>query len=69
MDIEQTDNALAKFTFPNKPEISKQFVDKMKTVKLGSNHFPLTFDFNKSNVFSYYLKFDPEIPEDSRQLR
>jgi len=37
--------------------------------KIQTNHFPISFDFEKSHVYSYTIKILPEIPDDSRQLR
>jgi len=63
MDIEQPPN----FSFPNKPKIATTFRNQLQ--KVQTNHFPISFDFKNSHVYSYHLKILPEIPEDSRQLR
>jgi len=67
MDIESKTAQIMKF--PSRPNIAKEFSEKMKLVSIQSNHFPLKYDFKNSHVYSYHLKFNPEIPEDSRQLR
>lgn len=55
---------VSKFNFPSKPKLAENL--KMTKIKIYTNHFPLTFDFKRSQVFQYHLKILPEIPEDSR---
>ena len=72
MELENKTNkqqiaTLESLDFPSKPKVAD--FCKTQSIKLKSNHFPLKFNFKNSKVYQYHLKIEPEIPEDSRQLR